>query len=159
MRKFILFLLVIVLVAAAGVCFIPRVRQVMQLFYYDAEEVFMLIYPGSRVDRAIASGVIDNAEIVFSDITHTPQENIELYGPLGRYAVSSTLGAVSETHDLQLWSAYIDEDDGYIWVNYSHEAFDANGNIVYGSLDIPSLWHIEINDDGIWIVTYIKEHP
>ena len=62
-------------------------------------------------------------------------------------------------YSLELLSAHLDDDEGWIWVYYSSEAFDHDGNSVCGSWRIPSLWKVEKNDTGDWVVVQIREHP
>ena len=49
--------------------------------------------------------------------------------------------------------------EGWIWVFYSSEACYHNGSPACGSWRIPSLWKVEKNDVGQWIVADIIEHP
>ena len=74
-------------------------------------------------------------------------------------ATSSERGAADEKHSLELWSAHFDSDSGYMWVYYSAATYDANGNPISQSADIPSLWTVEKNETGEWVVVGIKEHP
>lgn len=83
----------------------------------------------------------------------------EKYGLLKRYATKSERGAVTEEHTLELWSAHFHSTDGTMWVYYSKEAYDAQGQTLCGSWKIPSLWYLEKNETGQWKVVAIKEHP
>ena len=53
----------------------------------------------------------------------------------------------------------IAENEGYLWVYYSQEGLDINGEIDYGGWNIPSLWKVRKDAKGNWVVTEIKEHP
>lgn len=100
------------------------------------------------------------ADEAFSDINHTNEENEKSYGLLARYATDiSYENAAYNEHSLKLWSAHLEEKEGWIWVYYSSETFDKDGQIVCGGLDIPSLWKVEKDNSGKWIVTEIIEHP
>lgn len=138
---------------------IYRIVKVWSPSYYDTGEISMLAYIGSPSDRRIANTIIRQAEDAFSDISHTKEENEEAYGVLSRYATTSERGAVEEKHSLELWSAHFDASSGYMWVYYSNETFDAKGEFVSRSIDVPSLWRVEKNDEGKWVVVEIKEHP
>ena len=48
--------------------------------------------------------------------------------------------------------------DGYMWVKYSCEGFDKNGNHTYGSSNVISRWKIH-REDGKWQVVEIQEKP
>ena len=47
---------------------------------------------------------------------------------------------------------------GVMYVEYSCETFDEEGNTVYGAAGIPSKWYIERNN-GRWEVVEIEEDP
>ena len=127
--------------------------------YYDTDEIGMLMYRGRCGDRRTAKNIIDMADAAFSDISHTGEENELAYGALGRYAIDSARGVDREKHELKLLSAHLDDAQGYVWVWYSNEAYDADGSMLCGSANIYSLWHLEKDDAGKWTVIDIKEHP
>ena len=136
-----------------------RIFKVWSPSYYDTGEISLLAYAGSREDRVLAQPVLRLAEEAFSDLTHTREENEERYGLLSRYATASERGAVSETHTLALWSAHFSQTEGYMWVCYSQETYDASGETVSGSWRVPSLWYLGKGPQGEWVVTSIAEHP
>ena len=127
--------------------------------YYDSKELSMLAYIGTPWDRSIGTEVLEKADAAFSDISHSQDENKETHGLLSRYATPSERGATDEKHSLELWSAHFDSDSGYMWVYYSAETYDASGNPISQSADIPSLWTVEKNEAGEWVVVGINEHP
>ncbi len=136
-----------------------RIVQVWQPSYFETGEISLLAYTGSREDREIAREVLDRAEAAFRDIQVPRGQEEALYGPLGRYATEASRGGVREEHSLELWSAHFHLTDGTMWVYYSQEIFDGDGETVRGSWRIPSLWYLEKDENGIWQVTGIKEHP
>lgn len=99
------------------------------------------------------------AEQAFSDLDTPYDELEEKYGLLSRYATASERGAVDEEHSLELWSAHFEGLYGCIWVCYTQEVYDENGEVFTGSWNIPSLWYLEKTESGEWNITYIKEHP
>ena len=115
--------------------------------------------------REIATEILNYADnIVFSDVTHTYEENLKLYGELGRYPFDSyrfddtnERKAFYETHSLELLSAHIDENQGYMFVKYSQQAVGENNETISGSWDVISLWKIEKDNDN-WKVVKIVEH-
>lgn len=136
-----------------------HILQVQETVYYSADEIAMLAYIGSREDRAAAQTVLRQADAAFADCSHTWEENQELYGPLARYATSSDRDAASATHSLELWSAHMDDEDGYLWVYYSSKALDEQGGTISENKNIPSLWRVEKDETGQWWVVSVKEHP
>ena len=154
---------VAIIVAAVQIFPVYRVFQNDWDNTFTISERKMLAFIGTPGDRKIAKSVINQAEVAFSDTTHTYEENIERYGVLVRYAFQSHMfgeyfDAVAEKHTIKLLSARVYDDYGYIFVKYSKEAIDARGETVLGSWDIVSLWKIKKDINGNWIVVAIKEH-
>ena len=129
--------------------------------YYSKEEIQMAMYIGTPWDRAAVKDVMNLANEAFSDCGHSEAENDKRYGELSWFASSSDIypETVKTEYSLRLWSAHLDETEGYLWVYYSQEGIDAKGEIDYGSFGIASLWTVEKDADGKWVVTDIKEHP
>ena len=129
--------------------------------YYSGEQIAKAISIGSASDRREAQAVLRLADQAFNDVQHTSIENEEKYGLLARYATDTdSYGDTAfNEHSLELWSAHLGKDEGYIWVYYSSETFNHDGSIAHGSRNIPSLWKVERNDSGEWVVVQIREHP
>lgn len=140
---------------------IYRIAQVGGTSYYSGSEITKLAYIGSGSDRAEAQSILRQADAAFHDHKHTGAENEELYGVLSRYATDSDCydDVAFVNHSLELWSAHLDDNEGYLWVYYSYEAIDCDGDAVSGSRKIPSLWKVEKDTAGVWNVVKIKEHP
>lgn len=136
-----------------------HILQVQGTSYYSVDEVAMLAYIGNREDRAAGETVLRQAAAAFADCSHTWEENQELYGPLARYATSSDRDAASVIYCLDLWSAHLDDEDGYLWIYYSSKALDEQGGTISESKNIPSLWYVEKDETGQWRVVSVKEHP
>lgn len=129
--------------------------------YYSSDQIAKAFYIGSASDRREAQAVLRLADQAFNDVQHTSVENEEKYGLLARYATDTdSYGDTAfNEHSLELWSAHLGKDEGYIWVYYSSETFNHDGSIAHGSRNIPSLWKVERNDSGEWVVVQIHEHP
>ncbi len=159
-RSIVLTVLCLLMIAGAVYYFpVYRIITMETPTYFKVEELGLLAYIGSAEERNIANNVLARAEEAFRDISHSREENKERYGVLSRYAVEGTRGAVGEQHSLELWSARIRGDQGWMWVYYSQKAFDEKGNTVSGSWRIESLWQIARDEQGVWQVVSIKEHP
>ena len=129
--------------------------------YYSGEQIAKAISIGSASDRREAQAVLRLADQAFHDVGHTSVENEEKYGLLARYATDTDRygDTAFNEHSLELWSAHLGKDEGTIWVYYSSKTFNHDGSIAHGSRDIPSLWKVERNDSGEWVVVQIYEHP
>lgn len=138
-----------------------RYAEVGGTSYYTSSEIAKLLSIGSRADRAEAQAVLRQADKAFNDVRHTREENEEEYGLLARYATAtdSYADASFNVHSLELWSAHLGKEEGWIWVYYSSETFNHDGSTAYGSWNIPALWKVEKNDNGEWVVVQIREHP
>ena len=140
---------------------IYRIAEISLNDYYSKDQMKMALYIGSASDREEVISVLLLANKAFNDVRHTRAENEEAYGLLARYATptDSYEGAAFNEHSLELWSAHLDENEGWIWVYYSSETFDRNGKSICGSWRIPSLWKVEKDETGEWVVVDIREHP
>ena len=138
-----------------------RIAQISLNDYYSKDQMKMALYIGSASDREEVISVLLLANKAFNDVRHTRAENEEAYGLLARYATptDSYEGAAFNEHSLDMWSAHLDENEGWIWVYYSSETFDCNGKSICGSWRVPSLWKVEKNEAGEWKVVGIREQP
>ena len=129
--------------------------------YYSNEQIAKALYIGSASDHREAQTVLRLADKAFMDVRSTRAENEEEYGLLSRYATpTDSYGDTAfNEHSLELWSAHLGEDEGWIWVFYSSETFRHDGSTTNGSWRVPSLWKVEKNDTGEWVVVEIHEHP
>ncbi len=129
--------------------------------YYTSEKIAAALHIGSASDRREVQAVLQLADKAFNDTQHTSAENKEEYGELARYATATDYyGDVAfNEHSLELWSVHLGKNEGWMWVYYSSETFDHDGTTVCGSWHIPSLWKVERDDDGEWVVVKIFEHP
>ena len=89
------------------------------------------------------------------DISETENKPINAYN-YSRYAASETLGEVYMT--LVRLFVFHNFQDGYIWVYYSYEAYNQDGNLLTGSHSIPTKWKIH-KESGKWEIFEIFEAP
>jgi len=129
--------------------------------FYSWEEMQKVVYIGTPWDLADAKDVMYLANKAFSDCGNSEVENEKKYGKLSEYAssIESYPETVKTKYSLKLWSAHLGKNEGYLWVYYSQEGLDINGEIDYGGWNIPSLWKVRKDAKGNWVVTEIKEHP
>ena len=138
-----------------------RIAEISLNDYFTEDQIKMALYIGSESDREEVISVLLLANKAFNDVRHTRAENEKSYGLLARYTTptDSYEDAAFNEHSLDLWSAHLDENEGWMWVYYSSETFDHNGKSICGSWRIPSLWKVEKNETGEWVVVQIREHP
>lgn len=129
--------------------------------FYNWEEVQKVIYIGTAWDRLEAKEVMNLANKAFGDCGNLEAENKNKYGELSRYAssIESYPDTVKVKYSLKLWSAHLYKNEGYLWVYYSQEGLDKNGEVTNGSHEIPSLWKVKKDAKEKWKVVEIKEHP
>ena len=135
--------------------------RVWSMNYHTTGEVAALFTIGSREDRRQAQSIMDLAEEAFSDIGLTEAEARNAYGKLSQYAYPIDVyeGVVDERHTLKLLSAHFEYGEGLLWVYYSQEGLDRNGEVVVGSWEVESLWRVARTKSGQWKLYDIKEHP
>ncbi|MBR3816305.1 MAG: hypothetical protein IKJ27_06240 [Clostridia bacterium] len=129
--------------------------------FYSQEDIQKVMYIGTLWDRAAVRDVMNLANEAFSDCGHTEDDNYKKYGELSVYASSIDIypETVKTKYSLKLWSAHLDDNEGYMWVRYSQEGVNKEGETDYGSWGILSLWKVEKDTNGKWVVTDTKEHP
>lgn len=129
--------------------------------YHTTGEVAALLTRGSREDRRTAQPIMALAEEAFSSIGLTEAGAERAYGKLSRYTYNKDIYAdvAAERHTLKLLSARFEYSEGLIWVYYTQEGLDQNGERTTGSFQVRSLWKLCKGNDGKWYVYDIKEHP
>lgn len=129
--------------------------------YYDKKEITELLNSGSLIDRKQVEGIMETANKAFSSLEENYKTSEEKYGLLSQYAYdrNSFSEAVKTDYELELLSVKCNDNYGYMWVKYSQEALDKNGNIVSGSWDILSRWEIQKDKNENWYVSGINEAP
>lgn len=163
-KKIVTFIIVIILAILIGLYFFPiyRLSELSNssagIAFYTKDELKKCLYIGSAEDRREAKKVLKVAEVAFTDMKHTEEESEEIYGELARYVPPKDTNLALVKFTLALWSAHLEETEGYIWVYQSSHGYDKEGNLVFGSEKIPALWKVAKKQDK-WIVTNVKEHP
>ncbi len=126
---------------------------------FFGKQYWEILHITSGNDYDIANEILDFANNAFSSIT-TKENAEEKYGELSRYSIITEYykDAISEEHKIDLITANFKENTGYMWVVYTHVAYDQKNELTYGSWDILARWELE-KIDGIWTVINTKEHP
>ena len=139
---------------------------VIAMDFHSAGDASYLIFRGLPTNRIQVANIVETAEAAFSDVESTYDEAKKKYGVLGGYANCSDVNneVVSENHKLRIWSIILRpsptaEHRGYMWVYYSSEGLDKDGNVACGAWRVPALWYLDKDDNGEWYVKDIKEGP
>ena len=66
---------------------------------------------------------------------------------------------IDERHILKLLSAHFEYGQRLLWVYYSREGLDQNGEVITGNDRIESLWKVARGENGQWKIYDIEEHP
>lgn len=113
-------------------------------------------YDYNEEDSIVAESILHTAQEVFTYIGDQSEANQHV-GALSRYYRFNQEYPTAEVDlDINLITAKINGNNGYLWIKYSVQRIDDEGNIIYGSWDILSHWKIESNNDG-WYVSEIIE--
>lgn len=154
-------LLAVCLLLVAHYVPLGHLIRVWGMNYHTTGEAAALFTIGSREDRRTAQPIMDLAEEAFSSIGMTEAEARSTYGKLSRYVFAADVfdDVVAERHTLELLSAHFQDNQGLIWVYYSQEGLDRNGERITGSFQVESLWKLCREEDGQWRIYDIKEHP
>ena len=138
---------------------------VCNTYFYGAREASFLMFRGFVCQQLQVRDVMKLADEAFSDVGISVEEAEEKYGALSIYCLTDDYSeVVDEKHKLRLWSVrtfnvYTVGSPGYMWVYYSQDGFDKDGNSVTGASQIPALWYLEKDKNGNWYVADIKEGP
>lgn len=132
---------------------------------YSESELSYLLFRGRISHYMQVKEIIDLAEKAFEETDISDEEAEKEYGLLSRYCYTNEAyeTVIKEKHNLRVWSVKLGASDaeyeGYIWCCYSRKGMNAEGETVVGSKNVPVLWCLEENDEGIWSVVEIKEMP
>ena len=153
-KKIIALITVILLLILIGLYFFPiyRLSELSNssagISFYTKDEIKKCLYIGSAEDRREAKKVLNLAEAAITDIIHTQEQCKKLYGELYRYVPPRDEKEGYKSYRLVLWSAHLEETEGYIWVYYE----------LNPGYNQTSLWKVAKKQEK-WVVTNIKESP
>ena len=120
------------------------------------DEYYEILYPTSLSSYITAIKILKTADDALSTITDDETAQKE-FGELGDLCITDD-EAVGESHRMRLVAAHFWDSKGYVWVRYSSEAYDKDGEISSGSWKILARWELE-KQDGQWIVKNVNEAP
>ena len=124
-------------------------KLVVRLFLFGA---IALLYLAMLSNTNIA--INDVKDIMYGKVETSVTNN----SPLRMYNRKDDFGTTSVDVKITRLLVLHNFFDGYIWVRYTHQGFDANGDLTYGSWNIPSRWKIH-KENGKWHVVEILEAP
>lgn len=129
--------------------------------FYGEELYSEIDYKCSDYEVEIGNMLVDKLREVAAYVG--PEEEadyIEELGELNEFYIFNIgdSNAVSQEVSLEFITCKIDDDEGHVWVVYTRDGFDKNGEWICGSFDCLMLWYIEKIDDE-WVVVRNREQP
>ena len=107
-------------------------------------------------DREAIQPVIDLADEAFSYLGDG--DKYELFGKLGKYCYNDYTGNIpvaSEKHSIYFLTAKLDNETGYLWVEYFQEGYNKSSEFITAR-NRKSRWTLE-KLNGEWVVSDILE--
>lgn len=115
-------------------------------------------------DKEELEPVLKLAEKAFSAFPKNEKEAKKEFGELYLYTNypddpdNPDEKPVTENHEIHFITGKANGDSGYIWLNYSRENYNADGEQLEGSADINTRWELK-KKNGEWTVTSTLEAP
>jgi hypothetical protein len=132
--------------------------SIWQKDFFGSRVFASLDHPSTEEDRALVAPVLATAFKVFTYVGKKADADPNV-GALSQYYHDSDASPLKTyTCDLQLITARVVNNRGFLWVVYTDTQYDQDGKLVGGSSDILSYWEIEKKEDR-WQVIDITEHP
>ena len=136
-----------------GYIFVPKY---LQDFFGD--KISELYTFQSISERRVGYQIVDQFDEVLS-YTGDPDDAPDR-GALNRYyyfhSYKDTVRAIAHVY---FNKAFINGDEGSVWLTYYIERFDENDQLTFGGWAVLTRCSIERSSDGEWIVTRTSEHP
>lgn len=117
--------------------------------------------PCSAKDKAALQPVLELAEKAFSSFPDSEETAKKEFGELYYYTNfydDSFEKPITEKHEINFITGKVNGNNGYIWLNYTRENFDAKGKTIMGDADINTRWTLK-KKNGEWGVPETLEAP
>lgn len=156
-------LLVIVILRYKGKSYMS---ELYEKYRYPNEEFYgkdlysEIDYECSEYESEVGNMIIDRAFEVarYSGAEQDSETEMGNVGALSIFYYFHNKHVVSQKVDFKFITCKITENKGHVWVVYTHVGYDNSGTRVTSSSNILSLWYIEKEGDG-WYVVRIQEAP
>lgn len=122
---------------------------VLLLLLFAYTVLLIGVFPLLREAKAVFLGAVPSSETVGSPIAR--------YNRSGEYADQGGIARV-KLFFFPYFTLHDFHKDGYIWVLYSVEGYNADGSLLYGTWLSSAKWEIKKTDEG-WKITGITEAP
>lgn len=123
--------------------------------YFEPWQLQMLYFRGTPGDRREAEQILEQARAAFEDRetpcnTYGEQDPRRAkHGALWRHVTGPEAAKMEYT--LELLSAHLGMNEGYVWIQYSHDTFDENGARLRGGRKEAEFWTVQ-RVQGRWVV-------
>ncbi|MBQ1546701.1 MAG: hypothetical protein IIZ59_04135 [Clostridia bacterium] len=126
---------------------------------YFGEQYAELLRPCLISDRIRLRDITAKIDEAFSCVEYDSYEDaVPRFGEELAWRTQHRPETVSEWHTLTVITGHISGDNAVLWIKYSDEGYDIDGNLTHGSWDILTRFTAE-KQNGEWVVTDSKEHP
>ena len=120
--------------------------------FFGEELMKELDHKASADEKAVADQVLAYASEVAAGKVKDDSIVYKYYSP---YTVSNC--KISKL-SIKMLTCLINGEEGHLWVGYSHNMYDSEGDLLRSSGVSRSLWYIK-KENETWKVTSIREHP
>lgn len=131
-------------------------EQIIEEEFFGTEIYSELQIECTADDREAIQPILDFADKAFSYLGDG--DKYELFGELGKYCYNDYTGnthIASERHNIYFLTAKLNDETGYLWVEYFHEGHSESNEFTI-IRDRKSRWSLE-KTDGEWVVADILE--
>ena len=159
-------LFIIFIISILRYCGINRMSELYEAYRYPNEDFFgkdlyaEVDHECSDYEFEVGNGIVNKGVEVF-EYTGMEQDSIAEMGDVGaldRYYYFDVKNAASQEGTFRFITCKISGNEGHVWVVYTCKRYDENGSLINSSSNILSLWYIEDQGDG-WYVVRIQEAP
>ena len=120
--------------------------------FFGEELMKELDHKASEEEKAVADQVLAYASEVAAGKVKDDSIVYTYYSPY------TEVDCKTSKLSIKMLTCIINGEDGHLWVEYSHNMYDSEGNLLNSSGVPRSLWYLK-KENETWKVTSIREHP
>ena len=120
--------------------------------FFGEELMKELDHKASAEEKAVADQVLAYASEVAAGKVKDDSIVYSCYSPY------TEVDCKTSKLSIKMLTCIINGEEGHLWVEYSHNMYDSEGNLLKSSGVPRSLWYLK-KENETWKVTSIREHP